>query len=305
MFLSVYGHVNLDLILNLPRFPEPNTSIEIIDSKRYFGGTGGNIARIAAALGTPLYLASFVGEDFPEDYMSALKNEGVDVRFLKRVKGYHTPTCWIMSDREHNQIAVMDQGPMRDMERFEPEIEPIRDSEIIHITTGRPGFYLKVAKIARKLGKRIAFDPAQELHYVYTSETFNAMMEYADIFFCNEAEAKKALEFSEKKELSDLLEEVEVIVQTFGKKGSRILTREGEHFIPGAKVEKPVDTTGAGDAYRGGFYAALYRNYPLEVCGAAGTITASEVIKVAGGQTSIPSWEFVEKGLRARGYIPE
>ena len=208
--------MNLDLILNLPRFPEPNTSIEIIDSKRYFGGTGGNIARISAALGTPLYLASFVGEDFPEDYMSALKNEGVDVRFLKRVKGYHTPTCWIMSDREHNQIAVMDQGQMRDMERFEPEIEPIRDSEIIHITTGRPGFYLKVAKIARKLGKRIAFYPAQELHYVYTAETLNAMMEYANMFFCNEAEAKKALEFSKKRSFLTCLRRLRSLYRPLG-----------------------------------------------------------------------------------------
>ena len=305
MFLSVYGHVNLDIILDLPRFPEPNTSIEIIDSKRYFGGTGGNIARISAALGTPLYLVSFVGEDFPEEYMKALREEGVNVRFLKRVKGYHTPTCWIMSDREHNQIAIMDQGPMKDMDKFEPAIEPIRDSEIIHITTGRPAFYLKVAKIARKMGKKIVFDPAQELHYVYTPENFNAMLPYADIFFCNESEAKRALEFSQKEEIHELLDFVEVIIQTLGKRGSRIITQEMEHFIPGVEVKNPRDTTGAGDAYRGGFYAALYRGYSMEASCAAGSITASEVIKMAGGQTNIPRWEFVEKRLKDMGYTPE
>ncbi|MCK4614040.1 MAG: carbohydrate kinase family protein [Thermoplasmata archaeon] len=302
MFLSVYGHVNLDIILNLPRFPEPNTSIEIIDSRRYFGGTAGNVARIAAALGTPLYLVSYVGEDFPEDYLAALLNEGVDVGYLKRVNGYHTPTCWIMSDKAHNQIAVMDQGPMKDMENFEPDRAPIENSEVIHIATGRPGFYMKVVETARKLGKRIAFDPGQELHYVYRPESFLDMLRYADIFFCNEGEGRKALEYSKKSELTDLLNEVGTIVQTLGKRGSRILTKEEEIFIPGVEVENPVDTTGAGDAYRGGFYAALYRGLTLEACGAAGAITAAEVIKVPGGQTNIPSWGFVEENLKARGY---
>jgi len=303
MFLSVYGHVNLDLILNLPKFPEPNTSIEIIDSKRYFGGTAGNIARITAALGTPIYLVSYVGENFPDDYLKALQGDGVDTTFLRSVPEYHTSTCWIMSDRDHNQIAVMDQGPMRDMEGFDPDPAPIESSNIIHMATGRPGFYRKVAEIARKYGKTIAFDPAQEIHYIYTPETFRMMIPYADIFFCNEGEGKRAIEYLELKELHDLLEYVDTIIQTMGKKGSRILTQKGETFISGVQVENPVDTTGAGDAYRGGFYAALYRKHPLEVCCAAGSITAAEVIKVAGGQTNIPSWGFVERSLIDSGYL--
>ncbi len=302
MFLSVYGHVNLDLILNLPKFPEPNTSTEIIDSHRYFGGTAGNIARISATLGTPLHLVSYVGNNFPEDYRTALLDSGADLTYLERIEEFHTPTCWIMSDRDHNQVAIMDQGPMKVLENFEPRPEPILESEIIHIATGRPGFYMKVAKIAKEAGKTIAFDPAQEIHYVYTPETFRAMLPNADIFFCNEGEAKRALEYTHRTELPDLLEFVDTIVQTLGKDGSRIITSDGEITIPGVRVENPVDTTGAGDAYRAGFYAALFRGYPMEIAGIAGAITASEVIKVAGGQTNIPSWEFVCRTLEDMGH---
>lgn len=302
MFLSVYGHVNLDLILNLPKFPEPNTSTEILDSHRYFGGTAGNIARISAVLGTPLHLVSYVGNNFPDDYANALRDSGADLTYLERVEEYHTPTCWIMSDQDHNQVAIMDQGPMKVLESFEPAPEPILGSEIIHIATGRPGFYMKVAQMAKEAGKTVAFDPAQEIHYVYTPETFKAILPYADIFFCNEAEAKRALEYMGLDDLTDLLEFVDTIVQTLGKDGSRIITKEGETFIPGVKVENPVDTTGAGDAYRAGFYAALFRGYSMEVAGAAGAVTASEVIKVAGGQTNIPTWEFVCRTLEDMGY---
>ncbi len=301
MFLTVYGHVNLDLILNLPKFPEPNTSTEIIDSQRYFGGTAGNIARIAAALGTPLYLASYVGNNFPSDYYDALRDQGVDLTYLQRVEDFHTPTCWIMSDRDHNQVAIMDQGPMKVLDSFEPRPEPILRSENIHIATGRPAFYMKVAELAKKSGKTISFDPAQEIHYVYTPETFSALLPYADVFFCNEGEAQRALEYTGKDKLTDLLEYVDTIIQTLGSRGSRIVTEDDEIFIPGVKVKDPVDTTGAGDAYRGGFYAARYRGMSMKAGGAAGAITAAEVIKVAGGQTNIPSWEFVLEKLKDLG----
>src|SRR5207249_10879304 len=110
-FLGVFGHVILDYIVNLEALPEPNTSVQILDRERFFGGTGGNIARIAAHLGVPTALASFVGGDFPPEYQEALSADGVDVADLRVVPGVDTPTAWIFSDRRGNQIAIVDQGP--------------------------------------------------------------------------------------------------------------------------------------------------------------------------------------------------
>ena len=58
-FLTVYGHVCLDQIMSLDRFPEPNTSVDILEKHRYYGGTGANIATVAASLGVPTALCSF------------------------------------------------------------------------------------------------------------------------------------------------------------------------------------------------------------------------------------------------------
>ncbi len=71
-FLGVYGHANIDIIIKLKKFPKPESSIEIIELKRYFGGTGANIARIAASLGVKTALATYIGEDFPNDFYSLL-----------------------------------------------------------------------------------------------------------------------------------------------------------------------------------------------------------------------------------------
>ena len=50
-FLCVYGHTNLDFIMSLEQFPEKNTSVDVVEKKSYFGGTGANVATVAAVAG--------------------------------------------------------------------------------------------------------------------------------------------------------------------------------------------------------------------------------------------------------------
>src|SRR2546425_2377886 len=262
-FLGVFGHVILDYIANLESLPEPNTSVQLIDRERFFGGTGGNIARIAARLGVPTALASFVGEDFPPEYREALAADGVDLTDLRAVPDAATPTAWIFTDRRGNQIAIVDQGPMKSASKYGVLTHTVETSEIVHLGTGRPEYYAKIAALASKLGKRIGFDPSQEIHYVYTPVTFRRLLGRAQMFFGNEVEMKRALSFVRRKKPADLLEWVEVVVMTRGAKGSTILSNEGRIDIPVIRSRKVVDVTGAGDAYRAGFYAGLSRGFDL------------------------------------------
>jgi len=284
-FVGVFGHVNLDHIMTLERLPSPNTSIEVVSERLYFGGTGGNIARSCAALGVPVALASFVGRDFPVDYGDALSSTGVDTTDLTVVRDSLTPTCWIMSDGDGNQFAVINQGPMKHQDRFRMQTHTIDSSEIVHFSTGRPGYYMEAAGRARNLGKRIAFDPSQEIHYVYTPDVFMKMLRGTEFFFCNESELDRAVELAGASRPGDLLKFTGNLIVTLGRRGSRIYRRDGTVLrIPPAGVDAPVDATGAGDAFRGGFYAALYRRLPLETCGLAGSITAASVISFRGPQ---------------------
>lgn len=299
-FLGVFGHVVLDQIVTMEKLPEPNTSIQILDRERFFGGTGGNIARVASRLGVRTALAAFVGEDFPPEYREALAGDGVDVRDLRVVKGHGTPTAWIFGDRHGNQMAVVDQGPMKDAARFAVLRHTVESSDLVHIGTGRPEYYAKVMALAARLGKRIAFDPSQEIHYVYDARTFRRLLPKAEFFFGNEAEMKRALAFTRRKRPADLLEFVRTVVMTRGAKGSVILSTEGREDIPAIRPRRVVDVTGAGDAYRAGFYAGLSRGLDLRRCGLLGSSVASFVIERRGTQTNIPTWR--EAVARASGF---
>ncbi len=290
-FLGVFGHVVLDFIFRVPKLPDPNTTVPVKERRRYFGGTAGNIARGAARLGVRTALASFVGEDFPDDYHEALRSEGIDLTDLRKVPGNHTPTAWIFSAPEGDQVAIIDQGPMEDPSGLPVLNHTVESSELIHIGTGRPAYYRKVMELARRLGRRIAFDPSQEIHYVYAEEDFLHILRQSDIFFGNPHEFRKAFEFTGLKEPGELLEYVETVILTKGREGSVVYTGEAAWKIPCIPPARAGDVTGAGDAYRAGFYAGLQRDLDLAQCGLLGAAVASFCVEGGGPQDRLPYWE--------------
>ncbi|MEW5936758.1 MAG: PfkB family carbohydrate kinase [Candidatus Thermoplasmatota archaeon] len=297
-FLGVFGHTTIDHIMEVPRFPAPNTSIEVRSRRRYHGGTGANIAFLAANMGATVALASFVGDDFPQGFEDALRAASVDITDLVRVKGYYTPACWIVTDSDEQQMAFIDQGPMRDAEGFDVLAHTVDTSRIVHFGTGRPEYYAKVAAYAHAKKRTIALDPAQEIHYVYTKDTFLQMLDCAHILFVNSAELERALEYIGSKSPKWLLDYVEVLLVTLGRKGSRVLTTDGVEDIPAIPPRRMADPTGAGDGYRAGFYAAMERGHEICECALAGAAAASFVIEEHGAQSAPPTWESVLARLR-------
>jgi sugar/nucleoside kinase (ribokinase family) len=294
-FLSVYGHICLDQIMSLERFPEPNTSVDILEKHRYFGGTGANLATMAASLGVPTALCSFVGNDLPEDFRRFMEGRGVDLRDTVPVNGYETSTVLIVSDSAHNQIAYVYQGPMRDMGSFELRMDVARRSKVIHVSTGRPEYYLRLMKECRALGKEIVFDPAQEIHLIWSEEAFRKAAPLCDMLFCNENELRTAMRYLGAERPEEMLSHIPVLVTTQGAKGSIVYTAEGSWRIPAAKPKRMVDPTGAGDAFRAGFYAGKFRGGNILKWAAYGSATASFVLEEKGSLTNIPTWDEVEE----------
>ncbi len=300
-FLGVYGHVNLDYILDLSRLPKPNTSIQIERERIYFGGTGGNVARLAATMGVSTALASFVGDDFPKTYEDALRDSGVDISGVVKVAKYGTPRVWIFSDPKGNQMAVVDQGPMRIAARLPVNTTTALKSEWVHFCTGRPEYYAKVARMAAKAGKFISLDPAQEIHYVYTPKTLREMVLHADLLFGNQNEITKASKMLHVADARGLLRHVHAVVETRGPRGSLLHEEDGTTEIPAIKPGKLVDYTGAGDAFRAGFYAGLSRRHDFAVCAILGSSASSFALEAKGTQTVLPTYPQILDRARKSG----
>lgn len=299
-FLGVYGHTAIDIIYKSDEFPKPNTCVELKNRQELFGGTGANVARLASSLEVKTALASHVGDDFPKAFMEALKRSGVDTTDVVKVRGKKTPFIIMVSDKEHNQIGFVDQGAVLEQDRLPVRTHTVLSSRFVHIGTGRPSYSLKVAKLARKKKKTVGFDPAQELSYVYAPETFKAVLEHCDIFFANSAEVELAKTYLRLKEDAELLSYVKMIVNTRGGEGSRILTEDDDILVGTIQPDKIVDTTGAGDGFRAGFYAGLSRSLSIEECAWVGSATASFVVEGMGAQSTLPTWDMVQRRAARR-----
>jgi len=110
-FLSVYGHVAVDQIMTVRKFPADNTTEDILTKVTALGGTGTNIAVVAARLGCPTALCAFVGNDFPGAYERQIQESGLILDEFVHVDDYQTSGAMVVNDPNMVQKVVFYQGP--------------------------------------------------------------------------------------------------------------------------------------------------------------------------------------------------
>jgi len=203
-----------------------------------------------------------------------------------KVPDDHTPTAFMFTNLEGDQITFFEWGASRIFAESEAPSLPF-----VHMATADPDFNCRVAEKA----DFSTFDPGQDLHR-YTRSQLETILSHIDILFANQHEVEsmsRTLGMSRE----DLAASVPLAVFTMSARGSEYLCGDEKCHIPAIKVSM-ADPTGAGDAYRAGFLAALNREYtPLECC-RIGTVTASFAVEVIGCQNNLPSWAEMEDRYR-------
>jgi adenosine kinase len=80
----------------------------------------------------------------------------------------------------------------------------------------------------------------------------------------------------------DLRSKVAVLINTLGKEGSRIYVDGLAIDVPAARVDRSIDPTGAGDAYRGGLFAAVLAGLPWDVAGRVAALCGAYALEERG-----------------------
>lgn len=290
-FLSVYGHVTVDQILKVKKFPANNTTEDIISKTTTLGGTGTNIAVAAARLGCPTALCAFVGNDFPGSYEKQIADSGLILDEFVHVDKYETSGAIIVNDNEMTQKVVFYQGPQGFAEDLDIELSSnAKKSKYTHFCTGQPSYYLKIMDAIHDK-TNIALDPAQESHRIWNADLFPKAACKSDILFCNELEGESLSRYAGVKNVMDV--DVDMVVCTQGSKGSLARIKDEFLEIPVVQADRIVDPTGCGDTYRAGFYTALYKGFSVPEALVIGSSVASFVIENTGALTNIPTWDEV------------
>ena len=299
-FLSVYGHVTIDQIISINRFPDMNETVDVLSKSTTLGGTGTNIAMAAAKLGVPTAICAFVGEDFPLRYEKEMERSGLIMDEMIRVEGHESSQAIVVNDSEKRQKVIFNQGPQGSASSLNKMLmKNASESPHVHFCTGEPDYYISVMQGIKAAGPRISLDPAQEVYKMWDTDTMRKALSLSDALFCNNYEARVIERYLG---IGDVLDvDKELVVRTEGENGSAAKINGERVRIPAIRGNAFRDATGAGDAYRAGFYCGLYNGFDVRESLILAASTASFVIEEVGALTNIPEWEEVLE--RADGYL--
>lgn len=299
-FLSVYGHITIDQIVSVGRFPNLNETVDILSKTTTLGGTGANIAIAAAKLGVPTAICAFIGSDIPMKYVKEIEDSGLITDELLTVSDFETSQCTVLNDADLKQKVIFYQGPQGYASRLGKDLlNNARRSEWVHFCTGEPGYYLRLMAQLSDGGARISFDPAQETYRLWQEDKLSKAIPLADAVFCNEYEAKV---IEERMGLGSVLDlDKSLVVKTMGAAGSVARVGGETVEIPCVPSAGPVDATGCGDTFRAGFYSGLYHGYSVRESLVLASAVSSFTLERTGALTNIPEWSAVEE--RAAPYL--
>ncbi|MCL4453094.1 carbohydrate kinase family protein [Ferroplasma sp.] len=272
-FLAYFGHLNIDVNIGVSSLPKPGEARGVTGLKEQFAGTAGNFAYVAHSLGLEFDLYSSVGGSTHVPYIEKFKELGISTEHVDIIPDAMGPICYIPSDGRE-QIAYMFQGPMND---WKPSVNfQYGTYKHINIGTGPVKEYIKI--IEREKSADIIFDPGQEIWYTYSGETARYMVDHSHMLIMNRKEFEHLKEMTGLDE-QDINRTVEDVIVTEGAEGAVLIQNGKSLRIPGYKAENINDTIGAGDSFRAGLYAALYRGVELKKAIKFGNITAAKAIE--------------------------
>lgn len=292
MSFVITGSVAYDYLMSYPgRFRDhiladqlENITLSfLVDTmQRQRGGVATNIAYTYKLLNGQPTLFSTVGQDFG-DYRRWLEGIGIDTTHLVEISNEFTASFFCNTDSEGRQISSFYSGAMLRASDYTLADRGLQNAQLVLIGAGDPVAMLNQAAECKALGIPFALDPSWQVAR-FSGEEMSVHFQGAAYLFCNDYEAA-LIQSKTGWSLDELKGKVDILVITHSERGSMIYTDYGRGAtleIPVAKPERVINPTGAGDAYRGGFFAAHHAGLPLAICGRVGALSAVYAIEHAG-----------------------
>ncbi|MBQ7032662.1 MAG: carbohydrate kinase [Clostridia bacterium] len=261
------------------------------------GGAPANVLSAVAHLGGRAAFIGKVGRDMHGKFLrETVEKCGIDTRGLVDTdKGFTTLAFVALSGGERSFSFARKPGADTLLTPDEVDYGRISESRIFHIgslsLTDEPvkSASLAALEFAQKEGVIISYDPNYRASLWESQEKaereMQSILPYADVVKISEEETALITGHADPVEAAGglICKGAAVALVTMGGEGAIVATKEGTMHIP-AMGGKPVDTTGAGDAFMGGFLFKLAKSEkkPTDISLKAAEEFAKFAAKVAG-----------------------
>jgi ribokinase len=319
--IAVVGSFVQDLTWRCPAFPRPGETV-IGTFVTGPGGKGSNQAVASGRAGVPTVFIGAVGDDvFAEGARRFYRSEGIGARFAVK-RGHATGTAAIVVNAAAENEIIVALGANEHLQSRDVEADLIRDAEVVvcqHETN--LDVNARVFGLARRFRVTTVLNPAP-----MRSDFDPSILRVTDVLIPNESEfaalvkgvPSRAARVLGKSvlgssvftargagNLHDLCRAfgVPTVIVTLGRRGCFVSLADGTHMaIPAHAGLRVVDTTGAGDAFVGGFAAGLVRFKGDAVAASRyGNAVAALSVTKMGTAPSMPHEAEISSFLRSRG----
>lgn len=301
----VFGSINTDLVVYLPRLPYPGETVSGGTFASFPGGKGANSAVAAARSGARVAVFGAVGEDsFGAERLRSLDSEGIDTTGVVRKQGVPSGVAQIWVDaRGENSIAVAPGANASFAAEDVRGLPPAGGSDAVasfqnEVPQPATEGLLRACKAA---GYQTIWNVAPEC----TVAPAEATLRDTDFLIFNENEiaafavltglsrgaaAGERIGPARAEEIARqvVARGARAVVVTLGREGSVWVGQAGVVRQPAFPVES-VDTVGAGDCFCGVLAASLAAALPPGPAMRRAAAGAAISVTRRGAQTSMPT----------------
>ena len=294
-----FGLNAVDHLIVVPEYPAFDTKIRFLEHIRSAGGQTATAMVALQRLGMKTAYAGRFGSD-PEGQfgLETLVQDGVNIDFVDIVEGASTQLAFIVIDSRNGERTII--WDRDDRLGYKPEEAPIEFGSlgrVLHLDAHDPSACAKLARAARESGTIVSAD----IDNIY--EGLPELLPFIDLLITSKEFPYRLTGIRDEREsLIELKARYGCVVvgMTKGVEGA-LLFCEGQ-FIESASYRVPGvcrDTTGAGDAFHGGFLYGLLTGEDIETSLKYANAVAALKCSALGARAALPTRRKFQEFLRS------
>jgi sulfofructose kinase len=297
-----FGLNAVDHLIVVAEYPAFDTKIRFLEHQQGAGGQTATAMVALQRLGLKTAYAGRFGSD-PEGQfgLDSLRSESIDLEFAEVIEGARNQIAFIIIDaRNGERTIIWDRDERLTYRADEAPVALASRGRVLHLDAHDPPACARMAQAARSEGTIISTD----IDNIY--DGLPELLPLIDVLIASREFPHRLTGISD--ERASLVElkaryGCGIVGMTLGARGA-IIYCEGQ-FIESPAYEVPGacrDTTGAGDAFHGGFLYGLLSSEDVETSLKLANATAALKCRSLGARTSLPRQdelaEFLERNLK-------
>ncbi|OIW12494.1 hypothetical protein TanjilG_04658 [Lupinus angustifolius] len=253
------------------------SGISLTEAPAFKKAPGGAPANVAVAIsrlgGSSAFIGKVGADEFGYMLADILRQNNVDTSGMRFDSNARTALAFVTLRADGEREFLFFRNPSADMLLNESELDKnlIKQAKILHygsislIDEPCRSAHLAALKIAKDSGCILSYDPNLRLALWPSAESARegimSIWDQADVIKINEDEITFLTGGDDPYDDNVVLKKLfhpnlKLLIVTEGSEGCRYYTKDFRGRVAGIKV-KPVDTTGAGDAFVGGFIYSI------------------------------------------------